>query len=95
MDNISGDYLICSRGQGGCGEPFQKGGRALVLTASQIQSINMADGDLEFSAFENQSGLFCSDCLDELQAQGGRLSRRSSRGDYIVSFAWMMRRTRY
>ena len=92
---IEGDDLICVKAQGGCGEPFNKGGRAIILTGRQLQRIMMSDGDLSYTEFENQSGLFCRKCLKELETHGGQLARHSSRGEYLVSFAWMMRRTYY
>lgn len=91
----AGDYLICSPAQGGCGEMFTKGSRALVLTSRQVQRILISDGDLPYSEFEAQTGLFCDDCIDNLESHGGIMARHSSRGEYLISFSWIMKRTNY
>lgn len=93
--DTTGDYMICSAAQGGCGEPFTKGGRALILTSRQYQRILISDGDLPYSEFESQTGLFCENCIDNLEAHGGVVARHSSRGEYVVTFSWIMKRTNY
>ena len=93
-ESISGDQ-VCSFSSGGCGKTFDKGKRAFILTARQLQEINMADGELPFSEFEHQNSMFCPECYKLIESNGGILSKHSQRGEYIVSFRWLMRRTLY
>lgn len=95
IDESLGGDQVCSISSGGCGKPFDKGKRAFILTSRQLQEINMADGELPFSDFEHQSSIFCPECNKRIDSNGGMLSKHSQRGEYLVSFQWLMRRTLY
>lgn len=93
-ESLSGDQ-VCSFSSGGCGKAFEKGTRAYILTSRQMQEINAAEGDLPFSSFEHQNSIFCPDCNKLIDTAGGILAKHSQRGEYLVSFRWLMRRTLY
>jgi len=93
--DLTGDDLICSSSQGGCGEPFSHGSRAFILTSRQVQKIKISDGDIPFIDFETSSGMFCENCINQLKEHGGILTRHCPRGEYMVSFSWVMKRTQH
>lgn len=93
IDESLGGDQICSLSSGGCGKSFEKGHRAFILSGRQLQEINAAEGELLFGDFEHQNSIYCPECHKRIESNGGIISKHSQRGEYLVSFRWLMRRT--